>query len=207
MAASTTDLEIAQKACSLVGIVPIASFTPSQPTAEATLLDSLYEQIIQSELEAYPWRWAMKMAQLSFDNTTPLARWESRYEEPTDVIMPRTVLVGNYPINYDRYDSYIYSDTTSTDVVILEYTYRAIVKNWSPGFQLGMVQRLGAALAVGVQERPDKSKELNSEGDITLTRAKTSDSQGQTSKGFNQNQFTSNRVSGRFNLRTKSNST
>ena len=207
MAASTTDLEIAQRACVMVGISPIPAFVPTPPTAEAQFVNEIFESTVQAELEQYPWRFAMKQTTLSLDAAAPTSRWASKYELPTDCLMPRTVLVASYPIEYDRYENFIFADTSSTDTLVLEYTFRPIVARWSSGFQMGLIERLAGHIAIGVQERDRKSQELNSQADVTLLKARTADAQGQTSRGFVMDQFTGNRVGGNRRLVTRSNTT
>ena len=55
----------------------------------------------------------------------PTGRYDYAYQQATGTLMVHAVTVRDLPIEYQIYGDKIYADTSPTDVVIADYTYRA----------------------------------------------------------------------------------
>lgn len=200
--AGLTDLDVAQKACALVGITPITSFTPdsvgSTDEAEIVLLNELFQVSVEARLEEYPYRWAMKQVRLALESEAPLARWDHAYTEPTDVILPRALTVNDKPIIYDRYEGKFFANTAASDQVYLDYIFRVPTQKWPSQFTMGMIFEMASQLADGVQEDAEKAAQLADRAQVWFIKASTRDSQGQTSKSLPHSRFISQRIGGRI---------
>lgn len=186
-----TDIQVAQKACGLVGIDPITSF--SDASAEAVALDVTYEPLIEGELGIYPWRFASSQVALDRLSDEPLARWGAAYQIPTDCIAVQAVLVADDTIEFDRYANYIYCDATENDTVVLDYTFRQVEAQWPGFFTLGIIYKLASVLAASVQERATLAETLEAKGSDWLTKAGHRDSVGRTARKIKLNRLKAGR--------------
>ena len=174
----------ATKACLAAGVNTITSF--SQPTTEAIFCREWYETITLSELSLYKWRFATKTAELG----SPLAaipdtRFNIAYQIPNDVLSVDTVLVGETPIEYDRYQDQIHTNDTGNDTVIIKYRYRADESLWNPYFTLLVIYRLATMLAFSIARKEDIAASMKGLADEHWRRAKTEDAQAQTNQKVN----------------------
>lgn len=178
-------IDNANKACLGAGVNTIISFT--QNTAEAIFCNEWYELITESELSLYKWRFATK----TFDLTpnllaaVPDTRHNTAYQLPNDVLSVDTVLVGENPIDYDRYQDQIHTTDTGNDTVVVKYRYRADESLWNPYFKLLVIYRLATMLSFSIARKDDVAASMKSLADEHWRRAKTEDAQAQTNQKVN----------------------
>jgi len=184
---AVNDIEIAQKACAFVGISPITSFT--QNTTEAIVLNGVYDEIVESELAGYPWRFAMAQRELDRLEATPTAEWTAGYQIPSDILLVRNVRENGEIIKYDRYDDNIYCDAATTSTVVLDGIYKAAESDWPAYFRLAVEYRLASALASGVTMKADLAAMYDEKAEIQLKKARNVDSGAQTSRKLKMNRL------------------
>ena len=177
-------IDNANKACLGAGVNTIISFT--QGSVEAIFCDEWYELITEAELSLYKWRFATKTADLG----SPLAaipdtKFNTAYQIPNDVLSVDTVIVGEKPIEYDRYQDQIHTYDTSADTVIIKYRYRADESYWNPYFQLLVIYRLATMLSFSIARKDDIAASMKGLADEHWRRAKTEDAQAQTNQKVN----------------------
>lgn len=179
--------DICSKALVLVGANTIASFTES--TTESKVASQLYESTLENLLTRCRWRFASKQAQLSKNSADPTARYESSYALPSDAFIVHTVTVADDVIKYDRYGTNIFTNTSSTDTVIADYTFQPSESDFPPYFKQTLVFEL-ASLFAGAIARNDQLSELYHKRAIAqMAIAKATDSQAQTSRGLELKRF------------------
>jgi len=172
------------KACLGAGVNVITSF--SQGITESKFCAEWYELIVKSELSLYKWRFATKTADLGNPlSVVPDTKFNTAYQMPGDVLSVDTVLIGEMPINYDRYQDQIHTNDTSNDTVIIKYRFRADEVYWNPYFTLLVVYRLATMLAFSIARKEDVAASMKSLADEHWRRAKTEDSQAQTNQKVN----------------------
>jgi len=178
-------IDNANKACLAAGVNTIISFT--QGTPESIFCNDWYELIVDSELSLYKWRFATKTVDLTTSLLVgePDTRYNTRYQLPTDVLSVDTVLVGEDPIDYDRYQDEIHTNDTSNDTVVIKYRFRADEALWSPYFKLLVIYRLATMLSFSLARRDDVAASMKSLADEHWRRAKTEDAQAQTNQKVN----------------------
>ena len=125
--------DICNKALVLVGANTISSFT--QNTTESKVANQLYESTLENLLTRCRWRFASKQAQLSKNTANPDARYDSSYALPNDAHIIHTVTVGDDVIKYDRYGQNLFTNTTSSDTVIADYTFQPSESIFPPYFK------------------------------------------------------------------------
>lgn len=189
---ATTDIQVAQKACALIGMQPITAF--SDPSSEAIVLNAIYEEVVEAELAGYPWRFAMAQRTLNRLSSTPAARWDAAYQIPSDILMVRAVTVNDVPIQYDRYDDNIYCNAGVNETVVLDGTYDVKVIDWPAFFRLGIEYRLAAALASGVSMQADLSQLLDEKAELQIRKARNIDAASQTTRKVNQTRLVNARL-------------
>ena len=179
--------DICSKALVLVGANTIASFTES--TTESKVASQLYESTLENLLTRCRWRFASKQAQLSKNSADPTARYESSYALPSDAFIVHTVTVADDVIKYDRYGTNIFTNTSSTDTVIADYTFQPSESDFPPYFKQTLVFEL-ASLFAGAVARNDQLSELYHKGAIAqMAIAKALDAQAQTTRRIDVDRF------------------
>jgi hypothetical protein len=179
--------DICNKALVLVGANTISSFT--QNTTESKVANQLYESTLENLLTRCRWRFASKQAQLSKNTTNPDARYDSSYALPNDAHIIHTVTVGDDVIKYDRYGQNLFTNTTSSDTVIADYTFQPSESIFPPYFKQTLVFEL-ASLFAGAIARNDQLSELYHKRSIAqLAIAKATDGQAQTTRRLNVDRF------------------
>lgn len=189
---ATTDIAVAQKACALIGMTPITSFGDN--TAEAIVLNAIYDEIVESELAGYPWRFAMAQRTLNRLLAEPASRWDAAYQIPADILMVRAITVNDKPIEFDRYDDNIYCNAGANEQVVMDGTYRVKEIDWPAFFRLGVEYRLAAALASGVSMQADLSQLLDEKAEIQIRKARNIDASSQTTRKVSLNRLTNARL-------------
>jgi hypothetical protein len=179
--------DICNQALVLVGANTITSF--SQNTTESIVANQLYETTLEDLLTKCRWRFASKQVQLSKNTTNPDARYESSYALPSDAIIIHTVTVSDQVIIYDRYGQNIFTNTTSSDTVIADYTFQPSESIFPPYFAKVLVFEL-ASLFAGAIVRNDQLSNLYAQRSVAqLQQAKAIDSQAQTNRRVQVDRF------------------
>ena len=179
--------DICNKALVLVGANTISSFT--QNTTESNVAGQLYESTLENLLTRCRWRFASKQLQLSKNTTNPDARYASSYALPSDALIIHTVTVSDDVIKFDRYGQNLFTDTTSSDIVIADYTFQPSESDFPPYFKQTLVFEL-ASLFAGAIARNDQLSELYHKRSIAqLAIAKATDGQAQTTRRLNVDRF------------------
>ena len=178
-------IENANKACLAAGVNPIISFT--EGTAESIFCAEWYETIVESELSLYKWRFATKTKDLttSLISGAPDTVYNTAYQIANDVLSVDTVLVGEFPITYDRYQDQIHTNDTQDDTVVMKYRYRADESLWNPYFTLLVIYRLATMLSFSISRKVDIAASMKALADEHWRRAKTEDAQAQTNQKVN----------------------
>jgi len=183
--------DICNKALVLVGANIISSF--SQNSTESIVANQLYESTLEDLLTRCRWRFATKQVQLSKNTDNPDARYESSYALPSDAFMIHTVTVSDNVIIYDRYGQNIFTNTTSSDIVIADYTFQPSESIFPPYFKQALVFELASLFAGAIARNDQLSQMYEVRAARQLAIAKSIDSQAQTTKRVDVNRFRNNR--------------
>ena len=173
-------IAIARKACLLAGVTPITSFSGAR--AEEIFCAEMYEELVESELSLYKWRFATDAVLIDPLAASPVDQFDSAHQLPDAVLYVDTVLEADEPIIYERQGRLILSNGYSETQLVCRYRYRADETSWPPYFRLLIISRLAAALSYSIARRSEVAVSMNEAGDLHWRRAKTADAQGQTNK-------------------------
>ena len=191
---SDSKFDICSKALVLVGANTITSF--SENTTESKVANQLYESTLENLLTRTRWRFAAKQAQLSRNASAPTARWSAKYAVPSGTLLIHTVTVNDNVIEFDRYESDILCDASSSDTVVADYTFQPSEANFPPYFKQALIFEL-ASLFAGAIARNDKLSQLYQQRAIAqLAIARAQDSQAQTTRKVDTTRFRNRRNAG-----------
>ena len=184
---ANSKFDICNKALVLVGANTITSF--NQATTESKVANNLYESTLENLLTRCRWRFASKQKQLSKNTTNPDARYKSSYAMPNDALVIHTITVSDDVIKYDIYGGNIFTNTTSSDTLISDYTFQPSESDFPPFFTQTLVFEL-ASLFAGAIARNDQLSELYHKRAVAqLAVSRALDSQQQTTRNLDLDRF------------------
>lgn len=176
-------IAISNKAALGAGVGTIDTLV-SASTAEEIFCREWYETVVESELSLYRWKFASKTYNLTPNLlvATPDTGFTTAYQLPNDVVSVDTVLVNGVPIEFDRYQDEIHTNSTSSDTVILKYRYRPPEPEWYPYFTQLIIYRLATMLAFSIARRETIAASMKVLADEHWRRCKTEDAQSRTNQ-------------------------
>lgn len=154
---STNRLAIMQQACLRVGLEPIES--ESDASAEATLLSSVYDDVVEYYIERGLWKFAKTQAVLlNLPNETPAVPWTYVYQLPSDILFLETVYANGAKLrHYDLYAGanskrYLHCDANTDVEVIADYVANKSESFWAPSFRQVVISALAELLCTSIRE-------------------------------------------------------
>ena len=191
--ASNTALDIASRALVLIGAEPITSFESS--STEALVASNMYEDVVRSSLCICRWRFATEQAVLNQLTDTPTGRFDIAHQLPSNLLMLHAVTINDNKINYTVYGDKVFSDSTTNDILIADYTYRADEVDFPSYFSLAVQYSLASVFATAIA-RDDKLMEMMEvKAERLMAKARNLDGQQQTSRVLTTTRFRTNRLS------------
>jgi sensor histidine kinase YesM len=195
---AVTKVDIASRALIMMGAQPISSF--SDDSTEALVVNNIYEEIIESSLTRYRWRFATGQKQLSLLADAPVGRYSYAYQMPTNplVLKINAVTVNDYSIPYDRYEDKIYvNDYGSQSTVIMDYIFRQDESQFPPYFRLALEFQLASIFAGSIARDSGMIREFGDRAERQYLIAKNTDSQETTANKLDTNRYLNLRQSTR----------
>jgi hypothetical protein len=190
---ANTAIKICSRASVLMGGSPIASFVEN--TAESEVVAALYEDMARESLTCTRWRFATNQVVMSRLQDVPVARYNSSYQMPADLLMLSAVTIADSPIEFDTYGDKVFCDSSASDVVVADYIFRATENQWPPFFTLAVELQVASMLAVSVARDASLAQMLEQKADRQMTKARRLDSQQQTTRKLNTSRFIAQRLS------------
>lgn len=188
-----TALDICSRALILIGADPISSFDDG--TTEATVAVNMYEDVAQSALVNTRWRFATNQKVLNQLTDAPTGRYDLAYQLPSDLLMLHAVTVNDNLIDYQMYGDKIFADTSTQDVVIADYSFRANEETWPSYFTLAVEFSLAIIFATSIARDANLASLMTARAEATMAKARTMDSQQQTTRKLVTSRFLTNRRS------------
>ena len=188
-----TSLKIASRACILIGADAITSFTDG--STEATVAVNMYEDVCRTALTNTRWRFATNQATLNLLSSAPTGRYDRAYQIPTGSLMVHAITVNDNAIEYQTYGDKIYADTTATDALIADYTFRVGEDKFPRYFTLALEYSLASVFATSIARDASLANTMTNAADVAMAKARSLDSQQQTTRKLITSRFISNRRS------------
>jgi len=190
---ANSDIDIASRGLILIGAEPITSFTAT--STEATVANAIYEDILRTTMCSSRWRFSTNQFELNLLTDAPTGRYDVAHQLPADLLMLHAVTVSDKVIEYNIYGDKVFSNSSSSDALIADYTFRALETNFPSYFTLALEFSLGAAFALSIARDETLSSILEKKAGDLLQQAKTLDSQQQTTRKLVTSRFITERRS------------
>ena len=190
---ANTPVKICSRASLLIGGEAIQSFDDG--TAEATICDAMYEDMARSALTNSRWRFATDQAVLNQLSEAPTGRWKLAHQLPSESIMLMAVTMNDFNIKYDTYGSKVFSDSSTSDVLIADYVFRANEVDWPPYFVTAVQYMMAGVLAISAARDSQLASLMEQKANYQMTQARRLHSQTQTTRKLDTSRFIAERRS------------
>ena len=183
-------IEICSRALILVGAEPITSF--EDDTTEALIAGNMYEDIARTNLTSTRWRFATNQVVLNRLTDEPTGRFSAAYQLP-DYLFVHAVTVNDNQIQYNIYGNKIFCDASVNDELILDFTFRADEVGWPSYFSLCVEYAMATVFATALIRDTALSSLMSTQYDFLIAKARSTDSQQQTTRKITTSRFITNR--------------
>ena len=184
---ANTPLDICSRALILIGAEPISSFDDG--TTEATVAVNMYEDVVQAALVNSRWRFATNQKIINRLTDAPTGRYDHAYQLPTDMIMLHGATENGNLIEYQVYGDKLFSDTTETDTVIVDYSFRASEVDFPSYFTLSVEFSLAIIFATSIARDSGLASLMTERAELSMAKARSLDSQQQTTRKLETSRF------------------
>ena len=99
----------------------------------------------------------------------------------------------HYPIEYQIYGNMIYADTTTTDTVVADYTFRQTEEFFPSYFIMAVAYGLAQVFATSIARDGSLTQTMATLADRAMLKARSVDSQQQTTRKLLTGRFVQNR--------------
>jgi|TARA_R100000995_G_C3458966_1_gene112073 hypothetical protein len=188
---SDTAIDICNRGLIFIGAEPITSFDDG--TTEARVAANIYEDVVQTSLTNARWRFATNQEALNRLTDAPTARFDLAYQQPNDTLIVHAITVNDNPIEYQIYGDMIYADTTTTDTVVADYTFRQTEEFFPSYFVMAVAYGLAQVFATSIARDGSLTQTMATLADAAMRKARSVDSQQQTSRKLITGRFVQNR--------------
>ena len=190
---SDTAIDICNRGLIFIGADPITSFDDG--TTEARVAANIYEDVVQTSLTNARWRFATNQKVLNQLSDAPTGRYDLAYQLPSDLIMLHAITVNDNLVDYQLYGDKVYADTATSDTVIADYTFRANEEDFPSYFTIAVEFSLAVILATSIARDPALASLMTQRADAAMAKARSIDSQQQTTRKLETTRFLSFRRS------------
>tara|TARA_R110002020_G_scaffold15864_6_gene56559 strand:+ start:469 stop:1053 length:585 start_codon:yes stop_codon:yes gene_type:complete len=185
-------IDICSRALILIGAEPITSF--DDDTSEALIAGNMYEDIARTNLTSTRWRFATNQAILNRLSEAPTGRFDSAYQLP-DYLFLHSVTVRDLQIEYNVYGNKVFCDADVADVLIADFTYRADEVDWPSYFSVCVEYAMAVVFATALIRDTSLSNLMSTQYEFLMAKARSTDSQQQTTRKLTTSRFITNRQS------------
>lgn len=195
MALSTpanSPIDICSRALILIGAEPITSF--EDDTSEALIAGNMYEDIARTNLTSTRWRFATNQSVLNRLTDAPTGRFNSAYQLP-DHLFVHAITVNDFAIEYNIYGDKAFCDASESDTLIADFTFRANEVGWPSYFSVCVEYAMAVVFATALIRDASLSSLMQSQYVQLLAKARSTDSQQQTTRKVTTSRFITNRRS------------
>ena len=191
--AANSAIDIASRALVLIGAEPITSFDSS--STEALVASNMYEDAVRAMLSTARWRFATEQAVLQQLTDVPTGRFDIAHQLPSNILVLHGVTISDRLIEYTVYGSKVFSDSTTNDTLIADYTFRAEEVNFPSYFALALQYSLASIFATSIARDDRLMQLMETKANMLMAKAKNIDAQQQTTRKLSTSRFITNRRS------------
>ena len=155
----------------------------------------MYEDVIRTSLVNTRWRFATNQAVLNLITSEPTGRYDRAYQLPSGYLMVHTATVEDNIIDYQIYGDKLFADTSASDTVILDFTFRANELDFPSYFTIAVEYALAMVFATSVARDASLAALMEKQATSAMAKARSLDSQQQTTRKLVTSRFITNRRS------------
>jgi hypothetical protein len=191
--AANSAVDICARALILIGAEPITSFDDG--TTEALVSVNMYEDVARASLVNARWRFSTNQDVLNRLTDAPTGRYDNAYQQPDGTLMIHAITVNDNPIEYQIYGDKVYGNTSTNDVLIADYTYRANEQDWPSYFTIAVEYGLATLFATSIARDPSLAALMQDASTKAMAKARSLDAQQQTTRKLVTSRFITDRRS------------
>ena len=186
-------IDIAARALVLVGAEPITSFDSS--STEALVASNLYEDTVRATLSTARWRFATEQSVLNQLSDAPTGRFDIAHQLPSNLLVLHGVTINDRLIEYTVYGDKVFSNSTTADSLIADFTFRADEVNFPSYFSLALQYTLASMFATSIARDDRLMSLMEQKANLLMAKARNLDAQQQTTRRLSTSRFITNRRS------------
>ena len=186
-------IDIASRALVLIGAEPITSFDSS--STEALVATNMYEDTVRAMLSTARWRFATEQSILNQLSDVPTGRFDIAHQLPSNLLVLHGVTINDRLIEYTVYGDKVFSDSTTADSLIADYTFRAEEVNFPSYFSLALQYSLASIFATSIARDDRLMQLMETKANQLMAKARNIDAQQQTTRKLSTSRFITNRRS------------
>ena len=186
-------IDIASRALVLIGAEPITSFDSS--STEALVATNMYEDTVRAMLSTARWRFATEQAVLNQLSDVPTGRFDIAHQLPSNLLVLHGVTVNDNLIEFTVYGDKVFSDSTSSDTLVADFTFRADEVDFPSYFSLALQYSLASIFATSIARDDRLMQLMETKANHLMAKARNIDAQQQTTRKLSTSRFISNRRS------------
>jgi len=149
----------------------------------------MYEDVVQAALVNSRWRFATNQKIVNRLTDAPTGRYDYAYQLPSDMIMLHGATVNGNLIEYQVYGDKLFADTTETDTVIVDYSFRASEVDFPSYFTLAVEFSLAIIFATSIARDASLASLMTERAESSMAKARSLDSQQQTTRKLETSRF------------------
>jgi hypothetical protein len=186
-------IDIASRALVLIGAEPITSFDSS--STEALVASNMYEDTVRAMLSTARWRFATEQSILNQLSDVPTGRFDIAHQLPSNLLVLHGVTINDRLIEYTVYGDKVFSDSTTADSLIADFTFRAEEVNFPSYFSLALQYSLASIFATSIARDDRLMQLMETKANQLMAKARNIDAQQQTTRKLSTSRFITNRRS------------
>ena len=186
-------IDIASRALVLIGAEPITSFDSS--STEALVATNMYEDTVRAMLSTARWRFATEQAVLNQLSDVPTGRVDIAHQLPSDLLVLHGVTINDRLIEFTVYGDKVFSDSTTSDTLVADFTFRANEVDFPSYFSLALQYSLASIFATSIARDDRLMQLMETKANLLMAKARNIDAQQQTTRRLSTTRFISNRRS------------
>ena len=186
-------IDIASRALVLIGAEPITSFDSS--STEALVATNMYEDTVRAMLSTARWRFATEQAVLNQISDVPTGRFDIAHQLPSNLLVLHGVTINDRLIDFTVYGDKVFSDSTSSDTLVADFTFRADEVDFPSYFSLALQYSLASIFATSIARDDRLMQMMETKANQLMAKARNIDAQQQTTRKLVTSRFISNRRS------------
>ena len=186
-------IDIASRALVLIGAEPITSFDSS--STEELVASNMYEDTVRAMLSTARWRFATEQSILNQLSDVPTGRFDIAHQLPSNLLVLHGVTINDRLIEFTVYGDKVFSDSTTADTLVADFTFRAEEVNFPSYFSLALQYSLASIFATSIARDDRLMQLMETKANQLMAKARNIDAQQQTTRKLSTSRFITNRRS------------